>query len=223
MWLSWLWAENRPFGTYVLTVVASSFSKLNTDFFQRILYWNSAKDNNLQLMCKFEANQCGFHNALKINLSELFSFWQPSLSFFKLNTNFFQKFLYTVGWGNFEQIFKFLLNFFRNIKTGSIKLTVHNICIFIFQKNKATIESEKTPWKKHHINFKKLNFVKSLTSEWFSVAVTICHYDSLKCQFKTKTLIMKCRLSKNTSRQIDVSRKINELKSVNNFNWSSSY
>ena len=49
-----------------------SFFELNTIFFQRILYLNSAKDNIMQLMCKFEANRCGFCVAeKKIDLSEL--------------------------------------------------------------------------------------------------------------------------------------------------------
>ena len=32
-------------------------------FFQRILYLNSAKDDVMLLMCKFEANRCGFRVA----------------------------------------------------------------------------------------------------------------------------------------------------------------
>ena len=44
-------------------VVAFSFFQLNADFFQRILYLNSAKDDVMPLMCKFEANQCGFRVA----------------------------------------------------------------------------------------------------------------------------------------------------------------
>ena len=38
-------------------------TQLNTDFFQRILYLNSVKDDNMLLMCKFEANRCGFRDA----------------------------------------------------------------------------------------------------------------------------------------------------------------
>ena len=45
--------------------VIASFFKLNlkTDFLQRILYLNSVKDSIMQLMCKFEANRCGFCDA----------------------------------------------------------------------------------------------------------------------------------------------------------------
>ena len=60
-------AENRPLGT--LSNLDSSViafvlqTQLNTDFFQRILYLNSVKDDNMLLMCKFEANRCGFRDA----------------------------------------------------------------------------------------------------------------------------------------------------------------
>ena len=38
-------------------------TQLNTDFYQRILYLNSVKDNIMLLMCKIEANRCGFCDA----------------------------------------------------------------------------------------------------------------------------------------------------------------
>ena len=54
-------AENRP--SWKLCHLDSSViafvlqTQLNTDFFQRILYLNSVKDNIMQLMRKFEANR----------------------------------------------------------------------------------------------------------------------------------------------------------------------
>ena len=60
-------AENRPFGTLTFWQSSLSFFKLNTDFFQEIVYWNSPKDNSTQLMCKLEANRCGFREAMAKN------------------------------------------------------------------------------------------------------------------------------------------------------------
>ena len=51
----------------VFAVVAFSFFKLNTDFFEKILYWIVAKDTNVQLVCKFEANRCSIHGAMAEN------------------------------------------------------------------------------------------------------------------------------------------------------------
>ena len=77
--------ENRPFGTL-------TFFKLNTDFFQKILYWNSAKDNNMQLMCKFEANRCDFHNAMIENRPfGALSFWTVIAFVFQTQRRFFPK------------------------------------------------------------------------------------------------------------------------------------
>ena len=40
----------------------------HTDLFQEIilLYLILTRDSNVQLMCKFEANQCGFHDAIDL-------------------------------------------------------------------------------------------------------------------------------------------------------------
>ena len=58
-----IWLINLSELYNVLTESSLSFFQLDADFFQRILYLNSAKDNIMQLMCKFEANRCGFCDA----------------------------------------------------------------------------------------------------------------------------------------------------------------
>ena len=60
-------AENRHFRTLTFRQSSLLFFKLNTNFFHKILYWISAKDTNVQLMCKFEVNRCGFHGAMAEN------------------------------------------------------------------------------------------------------------------------------------------------------------
>ena len=60
-------AENRLFETLMFDSRRFRFFKLNTDFFQEILYWNSPKNNSMQLMCKLEANRCGFRDAMAEN------------------------------------------------------------------------------------------------------------------------------------------------------------
>ena len=49
--------------------VSLSFFKLTPDLFQEIilLYLILTRASNAQLMCKFEANQCGFHDAIDLS------------------------------------------------------------------------------------------------------------------------------------------------------------
>ena len=64
-------------------------------FFQRILYLNSAKDDVMPLMCKFEANRCGFRVAENRPLGTL-SFRQQCNHFRSSNsTQIFSKESYT--------------------------------------------------------------------------------------------------------------------------------
>ena len=56
----WLMNVSELFDDRVITAFVF---QLNTDFFQRIPYLNSAKDDIMQLMRKFEANRCGFRVA----------------------------------------------------------------------------------------------------------------------------------------------------------------
>ena len=61
----------------------------------RILYLNSAKDDVMPLMCKFESNRCGFRVAENWSLRTL-SFWQQCNDFCSSNsTQIFSKESYT--------------------------------------------------------------------------------------------------------------------------------
>ena len=80
----------------VLTESSFSFFQLNADFFQRILYLYSAKDDVIPLMCKFEANRCGFRVAENRPLGTFMSFRQQCNHFRSSNsTQIFSKESYT--------------------------------------------------------------------------------------------------------------------------------
>ena len=74
-----VWLKLQHFRTLLFWFDSLAFVfQTHTDFFQEVilLYLILTRDSNVQLMCKFEANQCGFHIAIDLSNNVLWPYWK---------------------------------------------------------------------------------------------------------------------------------------------------